>query len=189
MNDWRDCVEKGERGFVGQCADRGGERGRGEGTRGDDNVAPVRGRQAIDLGTVDFIPNYDGSTQEPKLLPARLPFVLLNGDINTSPPAGPRFGRIYLGRYPDPLGFGKTLPVKACPDLKERKGLIECLTPNRRVVRFRLPDPAVPEDTIDQVTITDWVLTGDPDFTFTKPGGKTKDLGKATVVLSVSKTF
>ena len=33
----------------------------------------------IDEGTVDFMPNYDGSTQEPRLLPARLPFVLLNG--------------------------------------------------------------------------------------------------------------
>ena len=33
----------------------------------------------IDEGTVDFAPNYDGSFQEPKLLPARLPFVLLNG--------------------------------------------------------------------------------------------------------------
>ena len=32
------------------------------------------------------------------------------------------------------LGFGKTLPVKACPDQKNRKGLIECLSPNRRVV-------------------------------------------------------
>ena len=32
------------------------------------------------------------------------------------------------------LGFGKTLPVKSCPDEKDRKGLIECLTPNRRVV-------------------------------------------------------
>jgi OmpA-OmpF porin, OOP family len=32
------------------------------------------------------------------------------------------------------LGFGKTLPVKSCPDEKNRKGLIECLTPNRRVV-------------------------------------------------------
>ncbi len=32
-----------------------------------------------DEGTVDFIPNYDGSTIEPRLLPARLPFVLLNG--------------------------------------------------------------------------------------------------------------
>jgi OmpA-OmpF porin, OOP family len=32
------------------------------------------------------------------------------------------------------LGFGKTLPVKACPDQKDRKDLIECLSPNRRVV-------------------------------------------------------
>ncbi len=33
----------------------------------------------LDEGTVDFIPNYDGSEEEPKQLPARLPFVLLNG--------------------------------------------------------------------------------------------------------------
>jgi OOP family OmpA-OmpF porin len=32
------------------------------------------------------------------------------------------------------LGFGKTLPVKACPDQKERKATIDCLAPNRRVV-------------------------------------------------------
>ena len=32
------------------------------------------------------------------------------------------------------LGFGKTTPVKSCPDQKERKALIECLAPNRRVV-------------------------------------------------------
>jgi OOP family OmpA-OmpF porin len=32
------------------------------------------------------------------------------------------------------LGFGKTLPVKACPDQKQRTQLIECLSPNRRVV-------------------------------------------------------
>ena len=30
-------------------------------------------------------------------------------------------------------GFGKTLPVKSCPDQKSRKALIECLAPNRRV--------------------------------------------------------
>lgn len=29
---------------------------------------------------VDFMPNYDGSELEPKLLPARIPFVLLNGN-------------------------------------------------------------------------------------------------------------
>ncbi len=33
----------------------------------------------LDEGTVDFGPNYDGAFKEPKLLPARLPFVLLNG--------------------------------------------------------------------------------------------------------------
>jgi OOP family OmpA-OmpF porin len=32
------------------------------------------------------------------------------------------------------LGFGKTLPVKACPDQKDRKATIDCLAPNRRVV-------------------------------------------------------
>ncbi len=30
-------------------------------------------------GTVDWIPNFDGSLEEPKLLPARLPNILLNG--------------------------------------------------------------------------------------------------------------
>lgn len=30
-------------------------------------------------------------------------------------------------------GFGKTTPVKSCPDQKDRKALIACLQPNRRV--------------------------------------------------------
>jgi len=33
----------------------------------------------IDEGTVDFQPNYDGSTQEPTVLPARFPNLLVNG--------------------------------------------------------------------------------------------------------------
>jgi DNA gyrase subunit A len=33
----------------------------------------------IDKNTVDFIPNYDGSQKEPKVLPAKLPHLLLNG--------------------------------------------------------------------------------------------------------------
>jgi topoisomerase-4 subunit A len=33
----------------------------------------------IHSDTVDFVPNYDGSFREPRLLPARLPFLLLNG--------------------------------------------------------------------------------------------------------------
>jgi len=61
------------------------------GSRDGDGAAAMRYTEArltpiarllldeIDEGTVDFMPNYDGSTQEPRLLPARLPFVLLNG--------------------------------------------------------------------------------------------------------------
>lgn len=33
----------------------------------------------LDSGTVDFAPNYDGSMEEPQVLPARLPVALLNG--------------------------------------------------------------------------------------------------------------
>ncbi len=33
----------------------------------------------IRQGTVDYVPNFDGTLNEPKLLPARVPFVLLNG--------------------------------------------------------------------------------------------------------------
>ncbi len=61
------------------------------GSRDGDGAAAMRYTEArlaritsllldeIDEGTVDFIPNYDGSTQEPQQLPARLPFTLLNG--------------------------------------------------------------------------------------------------------------
>ncbi len=61
------------------------------GSRDGDGAAAMRYTEArlapisrllldeIDEGTVDFQPNYDGSTVEPRLLPARLPFVLLNG--------------------------------------------------------------------------------------------------------------
>jgi len=33
----------------------------------------------VDQGTVDFVPNYDGTREEPVVLPARLPIMLLNG--------------------------------------------------------------------------------------------------------------
>jgi len=35
----------------------------------------------IDKDTVDFVPNYDGSQNEPKVLPAKLPQLLLNGTM------------------------------------------------------------------------------------------------------------
>ena len=61
------------------------------GSRDGDNPAAMRYTEArltpiaqllldeISMGTVEFIPNYDGSMEEPKQLPARLPMVLLNG--------------------------------------------------------------------------------------------------------------
>jgi len=61
------------------------------GSRDGDGAAAMRYTEArlapiarllldeIDMGTVDFIPTYDGSFEEPRQLPARLPFVLLNG--------------------------------------------------------------------------------------------------------------
>ncbi len=35
--------------------------------------------QEVDQGTSDWVPNFDGTLNEPKLLPARLPNILLNG--------------------------------------------------------------------------------------------------------------
>ncbi len=35
--------------------------------------------EEVDTGAVDFVPNYDGNFREPVALPAKLPFVLLNG--------------------------------------------------------------------------------------------------------------
>jgi topoisomerase-4 subunit A len=61
------------------------------GSRDGDGAAAMRYTEArlakitsllldeIDEGTVDFSSNYDGSTEEPNQLPARLPFALLNG--------------------------------------------------------------------------------------------------------------
>lgn len=61
------------------------------GSRDGDGAAAMRYTEArltpissllldeIDMGTVDFQPNYDGSTEEPRILPSRLPFALLNG--------------------------------------------------------------------------------------------------------------
>ncbi|KAA8826052.1 DNA gyrase subunit A [Bifidobacterium myosotis] len=61
------------------------------GSPGDDPAAAMRYTECrmaplamemvrdIDKETVDFAPNYDGKTQEPKVLPARFPNLLVNG--------------------------------------------------------------------------------------------------------------
>ncbi|MEU6579947.1 DNA gyrase subunit A [Nocardia sp. NPDC046763] len=61
------------------------------GSRGNDGAAAMRYTECrltplamemlreIDHETVDFIPNYDGKTQEPVVLPSRVPALLMNG--------------------------------------------------------------------------------------------------------------
>ncbi|MED5801108.1 DNA gyrase subunit A [Gordonia sp. Z-3] len=61
------------------------------GSRGNDGAAAMRYTEArltplamemlrdIDKETVDFIPNYDGKTNEPTVLPSRIPNLLING--------------------------------------------------------------------------------------------------------------
>ncbi len=63
------------------------------GSRDGDRAAAMRYTEArlspiasllldeLGAGTIDYKPNYDGTQQEPVLLPARLPFMLLNGTM------------------------------------------------------------------------------------------------------------
>ncbi|NMG32452.1 DNA topoisomerase IV subunit A, partial [Aromatoleum evansii] len=79
----------------------------------------------IDRGTVDFVPNYDGAFEEPQLLPARLPFVLLNGASGIAvgmateiPPHNLREvadATVHLIRHPD-AGLDDILPLLPGPD-------------------------------------------------------------------------
>jgi len=69
----------------------------------------------LDKDTVDFIPNYDGSRNEPHVLPARFPNLLVNGAggiavgmaTNIPPPTS---RRITLGKSSRPARRGSTIP-------------------------------------------------------------------------------
>ncbi len=63
----------------------------------------------IEKDTVNFIPNYDGSTNEPQVLPARLPNLLLNGTMGIA------------------VGMATSIPPH---NLGEVIGAIECLIDN-----------------------------------------------------------
>ena len=54
MHDRRNRIEERQRVFVREFADRIRQRRRGEGTGGDDDIAPVRGRQAVDFSAADL---------------------------------------------------------------------------------------------------------------------------------------
>jgi DNA gyrase subunit A len=84
----------------------------------------------IDMDTVDFVPNYDGSKQEPVVLPARFPNLLVNGGTG-SPSAWPptsrrttcarssRDGR--LPRGPDDRRRRSCMQARQGPRLPDRR--------------------------------------------------------------------
>jgi DNA gyrase subunit A len=49
----------------------------------ESKLSPISEEMLFDIEkeTVDFVPNYDGTQQEPKVLPAKLPNLLLNGSM------------------------------------------------------------------------------------------------------------
>ena len=70
--------------------------------------------------TVDFAPNFDGSQQEPTVLPAQLPFLLLNGcsgiavGMATSIPPH-NWGRGWSDRSDPPAGSQRRQAVQLIP--------------------------------------------------------------------------
>ena len=64
----------------------------------------------LNQGTVDFVPNFDGTLDEPVCLPARAPFFLLNGATG-----------IAVGMATDILPHNLREVVEACITLLERK--------------------------------------------------------------------
>ena len=84
----------------------------------------------LDMDTVDFGPNYDGRTQEPLVLPARFPNLLVNGSTGIAvgmatniPPHNLReviAGTIALHRRPVDLGRGAD-EARQGPGLPDRR--------------------------------------------------------------------
>jgi DNA gyrase subunit A len=71
----------------------------------------------IDRGTVDFVPNYDGSLKEPQVLPAKLPNLLLNGQIGIAVGMATAIPPHNLGELVDAIGELIDNPDTAIEDL------------------------------------------------------------------------
>lgn len=81
-----------------------------------------------DLGEIRFI-NVNGHTD-------RLGSTQYNQKLSEARAESVKAYLVSRGVDPQKIetyGYGKTMPVKSCPDQKDRKALIECLAPNRRV--------------------------------------------------------
>ena len=68
--------------------------------------------QELGQGTVDFVPNFDGTLEEPVCLPAKVPFLLLNGSTG-----------IAVGMATDVLPHNLTEVAQACIDLLRKPSL------------------------------------------------------------------
>ncbi|MEI8361000.1 MAG: DNA gyrase subunit A [bacterium] len=84
----------------------------------------------LDKNTIDYIPNYDGSHKEPRVLPGRLPQLLLNGTVGIA------------------VGMSTNIPPH---NLRELTGAINCIIEN--------PDATV-EDLIQHVKGPDFPTGG-----------------------------
>ncbi len=59
----------------------------------------------IEKETVDFIPNYDGSQKEPKILPSKLPLLLLNGTLGIAVGMATNISPHNLGELIDTINY------------------------------------------------------------------------------------
>ena len=74
----------------------------------------------IDKETVDFGPNYDGSEQEPLIMPARIPNLLINGSSGIAVGMGGTFLTLWiLSLVMD--GLKKVFPLAAKADSADKK--------------------------------------------------------------------
>ncbi|MEA2064878.1 MAG: DNA topoisomerase (ATP-hydrolyzing), partial [Patescibacteria group bacterium] len=71
----------------------------------------------IEKDTVDFIPNYDGSQKEPKILPAQLPQLLLNGTLGIAVGMATNIPPHNLGEIIDAIIYLIDNPDAAISDL------------------------------------------------------------------------
>jgi OOP family OmpA-OmpF porin len=87
-------------------------------------IEPMRGFASISLIHVDGHTDRIGSPQANQKLSERRADAVANYLVSK----GADRSKI------ETLGSGKTNPIKSCPDQKDRKKLVECLAPNRRVI-------------------------------------------------------
>lgn len=107
----------------------------------------------LDKETVDFIPNYDGSLQEPSVMPSRVPALLVNGSTGIAvgmatniPPHNLREvinGLLYVIDNKDHIDPVELIKLVSGPDFPTagiilgRKGIYDAYTTGRGTVKVR----------------------------------------------------